>query len=116
MIPEAGLMDRRVTIQYVTDGEDSRGTPTEDWTTLDPVYVYMQKNDLQGRERLVAHQMSAPADTRWVMGYRSDMDPELVNVPKKRRLSYQGRIYDIVSAEMIGRREGIELVTLSRNA
>lgn len=41
------------------------------------------------------------------------MDPDLVDVPKKRRLSYQGRIYDITSASVEGRKEAIRLTTLA---
>jgi hypothetical protein len=37
----------------------------------------------------------------------------LVDVPKRRRLLYQGRIEGIVAAEMDGRKGCIELVTLA---
>ena len=47
------------------------------------------------------------------MSYIASMDPELVDVPKLRRLVYQGRTYEIVHAAMIGRREGIEFLTIA---
>jgi hypothetical protein len=68
---------------------------------------------MKAHERFTADQNKGAADTQWEMGYRPDMDPELVDVVKKRRLLYQGRVYDITSADLIGRFEGIELVTLS---
>jgi ribosomal protein S5 len=41
------------------------------------------------------------------------MDPDLVDVQKERRLVVSGRIFDIRAATTIGRRRGIELVTLA---
>jgi SPP1 family predicted phage head-tail adaptor len=107
----AGDLDRLVTIQQLTDEIGSSGFPVETWTTL--ASAWMSKGDVSGRERLRAEQLSAPFDTRWQMHYRADMDPELVDVPKKRRLVYQGRSYDIVAAVQLNRREGVELLTLA---
>jgi hypothetical protein len=45
------------------------------------------------------------------MYYRADMDPDLVDVPKARRLVFGGRVHDIAAAQHLGRREGIELST-----
>lgn len=109
---EPGARDRSVTVQQLTEGTGSSGFPTSSWTTL--ATVWMQKQDMRARERYEFGQLSASADTRWEMGYRTDMDPELVDVAKVRRLVYQGRIYDIVEASVIGRRDGIELVTLAK--
>jgi SPP1 family predicted phage head-tail adaptor len=110
---EPGERDRAVVIQQVTDSIGSAGSPVETWTTLD-AQVWMRKLDASQAERFRAAQLSAPFDTQWEMGYRDDMDPELVDVTKVRRLVYQGRVYDIVSASQIGRREGIELLTLAK--
>jgi hypothetical protein len=41
------------------------------------------------------------------------MDPDLVDVPKLRRVLFHGRIHDIVAANQIGMREGVELLTLA---
>lgn len=110
---DAGERDKRVLIQQATDTVGSSMFPVETWTTLaDP--VWMRKLDLRGDERFKASQLSAPAETQWEMGYRADMDPDLLNVPKTRRLVYQGRTYDITEASMIGRKEGIELLTLAK--
>lgn len=109
--------DRPVRVEQRPSGDtvDGSGFPTdngEGWTILsDP--EWMHKRDLGGTERFHAHQASSPADTAWTMSYRSDMDPDLVDVPKLRRLVYQGRTYDIVAASQIGLREGVELMTLA---
>lgn len=106
---DPGERDRLVTIQQAATAD--AGFPTETWTAL--VDAWMGKQQISGRERFAAAQVSAPFDTRWEMAYRADMDPELVDVPKARRLVYQGRVHDIVSADLIGRRDGVELLTLS---
>lgn len=109
---DAGERDRQITLQQVTDGTvDDSGFPLEPWTDL--VSVFAKRIDLGGSEMFKASQLSAPYDTRWEIAYRTDMDPDEIDVPKARRLSYKGRVYDIVSASEIGRREGIELFTLS---
>lgn len=116
---EPGARDRLVTIQSrpsadseVAETVSISGMPVDDWATL--ANVWMERVNLGGRERFAASQMSAPYDTRWRMNYRADMDPELIDVPKLRRLVYQGRTYDITAAEQMGRRDGIELSTLAR--
>jgi SPP1 family predicted phage head-tail adaptor len=111
---EPGLRDRVVTIEYrsTTDQVDAEGAPTETWTTL-VGSMPAAKSDITGWERVRASQTSARYDTRWEINYRLDMDPELVDVAKLRRLVVSGRVHDIVAASEIGRREGIELLTMA---
>lgn len=115
MFPDAGKRDRQITIQQrsSTDTVDSSGTPTEidQWTTLRTVWA--EKIEIGGREKFAAAQLSAPYDTRWRLPYRPDMDPELLNVPKLRRVKHKANIHDIVEARLIDRRHGVELLTLS---
>lgn len=106
----AGRLDREVTIQELT--EATSGFPTETWTDLE-ADVWMAKEDLRGNERFLASQNAAHFDTRWTLHWRDDMDPDYVNVPKTRRLLYRGRVYDIVQAVELGRREGIQLFTIA---
>lgn len=108
---EPGERDRAVTIQQMTETVVN-GVPKESWTTLVGT-VWMRKMGLKASERFTAQQVKGSADTQWEMDYREDMDPELIDVVKTRRLLYMGRVYDITGADVIGRREGIELVTLS---
>lgn len=114
-IPKAGQRDRRITIQQrtTTDQADESGTPNDvgTWTTLSTAYA--EKIPIGGRERFDAEQRSAPYDTRWRIGYRADMDPELHDIPKVRRFVYQARIYEIVDAQLIDRRDGVDVMTLA---
>lgn len=111
----AGKRDRLVVIEYVPPPVDDTGTsgfPVDTWVPLGSP-VWMEKADIAAEERFRAGQISAPFQTRWEMPFRADMDPEVVNVPKLRRLVYRGRTYDITAANQIGRREGIELLTVA---
>lgn len=113
---EAGERDKQVTIQFLTEATGSSRFPKDDWTMLPSITMFASKRDLGGRERFAAAQLSTPADLRWEINYRADMDPDVIDVPKKRRLVYKGRAYDIVSASQIGRNEGIELLTMAKVA
>lgn len=108
----AGERDRLITLEELTDGVGSSGAPVETWTTL-VSNMPASRMDLSGREAYRSGQLSAAIDTRWEINYRADMDPELIDVPKKRRVLAGGRYFDIVAASQIGRRAGIELLTLA---
>lgn len=109
----SGHRDRWITVQALTETQDASHYPVESWATL--TQVWAAKTDLRGLERFVfsADQQSAPYDTRWEIPYRPDMDPELVEIPKKRRLVVRGRVHEIVAAEEVGRKRGVLLMTLS---
>ncbi len=109
----SGVRDRLVTIQTLTESKGASNYPVESWDDL--ADVWMHKEDLSARERFsfTANQASAPYDTRWTMPWMDAMDPELVNVPKLRRLVVKGRVHDIVGAMEIGRKVGIQLQTLA---
>lgn len=112
---EPGERDRIITIEErpAADAVDDAGTPIDGpWTTL-VAEMPAARLDVQGGERFRSEQESARYDTRWEINYRADMDPDLVDVPKLRRIVEFGRTYDIESASVIGRRAGIELLTLS---
>lgn len=106
----SGLRDRSVEVQALAEST-TPGFPVETWTSLRTVQA--AKTDISQVERFTSDQNSAPCDTRWSLPYSADYDPELVDVSKQRRLVYRGRIYDVVSALMVGRRSGVELMTLS---
>jgi head-tail adaptor len=108
----AGRRYTLVAIQQLTS-ETSGGFPVETWTTLGS--WWLNKRDLRADERFVANRESAFAETQWHGPYRADMDPELVDVAKVRRLVYQGKTHDIVAAALIERR-AIELLTLASSA
>jgi len=109
---DPGERDRYVGIEQVTQSIGASRMPVETWVPL--VNMFMSKQDVSGRERLATGQVTAPFDTRWVMKYRSDMDPELVDVPQRRRLNYRSRIHNIVFARQVDRDSTIELLTTAR--
>jgi SPP1 family predicted phage head-tail adaptor len=110
----AGELDREVTIQTLSESVGGSGFPVETWTRLDD--VFMARRDMRGYERFKAGQNAGASETIWTLQYREDMDPELIDVVKKRRLVANGRSYDITAASVIGRGDGIELVTLAATA
>lgn len=109
----SGQRDKYVQIQKGVAGKGASGQPIVTWTDL--IAVWMRKADVSGQERLAAAQLQASVDSEWEMPYVSTMDPELVDVPKARRLSYQGRVYNITRAVLGDRPEGrsIRLWTLA---
>lgn len=112
----AGQRTRRVTIQQRTQPDTGGPSkfPIEVWTDLD--VEYMARQDIGGDERFRTGKTSAVLETRWTMVYRPDMDPERLDVPKLRRLSYEGRFYDILTGSRIRDLHAIELVTIVSTA
>lgn len=109
----AGKRDRLVTIQELAQPDDvgESGFPVEEWSDLTTVWT--QKSDDTMRERFTGEQVSASFDSEWLLPYLQDMDPELLDVPKTRRIVYLSRVYDIVGAEQVGRKAGIRVLTLA---
>lgn len=107
----AGAKDRPVILEQLVETQDESGYPIQSWTVLAPI-EWMHREDIRGAERFVSQQEVATVDSVWLMGYRPDMDPELVELAKRRRLRYQDRTYDIVAGQVLGLRDGIQLLTL----
>ena len=107
-----GEFVHQVTIQQLTETRSavSKG-PVESWTTL--TEVWMARTASSGTESFRANQLSGSSVTIWAMRYLASMDPDLVDVPKQRRLFYQGRAYDILEAQVMDRHVGIVLRTLA---
>ena len=111
MMP-AGQRHRLVTIQQLTETRSaSSKAPVESWSSLRNVYAGMRPSS--GRERFAAEQVSSSISSVWEVPYHVDMDPERVDVPKTRRLVFEGRTYDIVYAEPLGVRDGVALTTVA---
>lgn len=113
---DPGERDRRITLEQrpVEDTADTSGVPIDGpWTTL-ASDVPAAKSGISGYERFKADQLSARADVRFEIGWREDMDPNTLDVPKLRRIVHDGRTYDITSGDEIGRRDGIELMAMAR--
>lgn len=106
---EPGHLDQRVLVQRAVNGEDGAGAPLSSWSVLGT--FPMGRELIRGMERVQAGFTQSSYDARWLMHYRADMDPDLVDVPKDRRLVFRGRVQEIVTAQHLGRRDGIELTT-----
>jgi hypothetical protein len=114
MLPSIGQMDVLVTVQARSVSKP--GFPVETFVDLPPQSWMSKAADTateRSAERFAAGQLSARAYTEWHMPYRADMDPDLVDVPVQRRLVYRGRVHDILSAELMERRQ-IRLLTLAK--
>lgn len=108
----AGQRDRLVTVEYAAESPGPSGFPVKTWPTL--AQVWMSRRDLRADEQFTSNQPSSFTEVQWNLPYRADMDPELVDVPKTRRLVFQGVTFDIRSAAPIGFKRAIELVTLAQ--
>jgi hypothetical protein len=108
----SGQREHTVTIQQRVVGPGR--FPTESWTTL--VVLQMSRQDMRLDERYTSDQVSAYVETTWQGPYRADMDPDLVNVARDRRLLVGTRIYNIRAASVMERRTGIEFLTLAASA
>lgn len=111
---EAGERDKPVTIEQLVETVDASGSPTGTWSTLEQV-EWMSRRTLSGTERIAAIQVSAPVDTLWTLAYREDMDPDLLDVPKLRRLRYENRTFNIRFAQTLDYKAGIQLTTVSKS-
>lgn len=113
MSPRSGSGERQhlVTVQQLTETKGESKMVVQTWTAL--MQIRASKDDASGRERFVASQTTSPYDTTWQIPYIASMDPDIVNVPKNRRILYQGRVYDIVSARTVGFHRVVELETLA---
>lgn len=111
-----GRLVHDVLIQQLTlDQVDASGAPIEPWTTLKRAWMGRPTPGRinAGGEVFRADQISGSITTQWTMRYDPAMDTDLVDVLKTRRLLYQGRAYDIVSAEVMDRQQGILLRTIA---
>lgn len=111
---DTGQRDKLVTIQQLTESGSASKFNVESWTSL--VTVFMARRDASARERFTADQFAAENDVVWTLFYRADMDPESIDVPKRRRLIYRGRAYDITGARPVGFQTDIELTTRASSA
>ncbi|OAN53892.1 hypothetical protein A6A04_13450 [Paramagnetospirillum marisnigri] len=97
---DAGRLDRRVTIQALTTSSDALGGVTETWADLATVWAQFLPG--AGKEAYSAAAVHAEAQARFRIRWRSD-------VTTVHRVIYDGKAWDILAVDEIGRREGLEL-------
>lgn len=98
---EAGKLDRRISLQRRSlAAPNVHGEQVESFATY--ATVWAEKLEGGGREAFVAQQTYASTDMRFRIRHRTDV---LVTD----RISFDGKGFDIVGINEIGRREGLEL-------
>lgn len=111
----AGSRTLPVRIDQMVETISDSGFPVETWSELHRL-TWMERIDLSAMERMAARQIDAVYDTRWRMPYQRDMDPDLVDVAKFRRLVYADRVHVVTTARVIGMKRQIELETKTGGA
>lgn len=106
----AGTLDRRVTIEALTESQSGSGGLTQSWAAVATVWCGFRP--LAGREGFVsdAAQRAAFADALFTMRY----NPGLTLSPKTHRVVLGGRPYDIVSVAQVSRGETVEVAARAR--
>lgn len=105
----AGQRDKLITIERLKS-EPTSGSNFPVETFGQPMQFWASREFVSLSEGMNVGQLSTAVIQRWQIPYSSEMDPDLVNVPKERRIVYQSRIYDIQSAEMLDSSEGMEII------
>ncbi len=118
----AGTLDRKVVILKAGPVTDAHGDQVDGFTALDPVSASKRPARRSSRSacstRLSSAENAANAPMVFRIRWRASFDPETAGgINPKDRLQHPpetGKIYDIVSAIEIGRREGIEIAAVAR--
>lgn len=102
---EAGRLDRRITIERATVETDPFGGETPTWAEVATVWASVEW--VKDGERLRAAELAASADVRFQIRWG-------FGVTVEDRITYDGRVYDILGVKEIGRHEGQELSASAR--
>jgi SPP1 family predicted phage head-tail adaptor len=103
----AGALDRRITIEQLTETRDGAGGVVPTWDAV--CVIWAQRTPVTAREKFAAQQLAADADTRYRI-----RDPGFEVSPKTHRVKDGLRVYDIRGVLEVGRREGVDLLALAR--
>lgn len=109
---EAGRRDKHIALEQVIDENANSNFPTERWVNLSSAWASREYVTLD--ERTEGSQLIASATSRWTIPYMESMDPDRIDVPKKRRLVYLGRVYPILAAELLSRQDGLAIVLVTK--
>lgn len=100
----AGALDRRVTIERFTVTQDEYGEEIEEWAPLTTVSAQVIQQS--GREFLAAEAMQAEVRVLFRLRWIDD-------IRETDRVSYGDRLHNIQEVKELGRREGLELMTVA---
>jgi SPP1 family predicted phage head-tail adaptor len=105
---DAGKLDRRIVLQRPTVTADETGQEVATWATLSTVWA--AKLNVSDGERMAASEVAAQIDLRFQIRWSTTV----ADLNAKDRLTFEGRIFDIVGTKELGRREGIEISASAR--
>ena len=97
----AGRMDRRITIEVNTPGTNEFNEPVESWATL--AVVWADYRPQRGDEWYQSEREVETEVARFFIRFRSDVSP-------LNRHQFDGKVWDIIYAREIGRKDGLELM------
>lgn len=109
----AGALDRRIVIERAL-ADDDGANETEIWVALRTVWAQFIPSAGKEARAALGQDALLPAS------FRIRWSSEVADVGPRDRVRYPagagGRVYDIKAVVEIGRREGIELITVARDA
>lgn len=105
MVTRAGNLDRRITIEQATETQNAVGEPIVTWSTF--ATLWASKRDVTGREPFTSQERYAEVDTIFKIRWIDDLSAKM-------RISYDGRYYDIIRFNELGRKEAIEIMATAR--
>ena len=101
-----GKMNRYITIETPTVTQDSFGGEVTTWATF--AVVWAARVDMKARERFNSDQIQAKETTTWRIRW-------LINVQPDMRITYSGKVYEIIGLAELGRTAGLEITTEARD-
>lgn len=105
---EAPKLDRKVTLRRATTAQDEYGEEITTWADL--ATVWASRRRASARETLAAAEVSAAITDVFEIRY----DSAWADLSPMDRLVFEGRGYDIVSVDEIGRRQGLRIAAVAR--
>ena len=99
----AGKLNRRITIQSISESRDAYGEPIKSWVTA--YTVWAEVRPLRGDERAQNQQLVSKADTKFIIRYNSSM-----TITEQHRIQYDSDNYDITAILEIGHKKGWEIL------
>lgn len=95
---DTGRRTHFLKIEQLVEGQAESNFPTENWITLQNAWAAREYITLD--EEFKVDQHSATSVTAWDIPYSTFMDPDRIDVAKKRRIVYLGRTFDILRARL----------------
>lgn len=107
---EAGKLDRFITIEEFTEESTNElGHAVKSWQTFHQCWASFNDSAFRrNKEDFQGSQTVAVANDVWQIRY-------LPGIKATQRIVYEGMIYNITSVKEIGRNEGLEIITETKD-